>query len=239
LDALGAKDATREILRLAQSSQTSQVVTLGTEMVVRAQRDATFREIINTSQLSVCDTVGLLAVARLRGMPIKERVTGVDLIENLCAAPNGSIPIYFLGGAEGIAEKAAATLRSQYSGVQIAGTQNGFFQESDAPRVCGDITASGAKILCVGLGSPRQELWLHRHLAATGCSVGIGVGGAFDVISGTLKRAPAMWQRFGFEWLYRLVTEPWRWRRQLALPYFVLLVMADTLVSLTRQKRNA
>lgn len=208
-------------------------------MVVRAQRDAAFRNIVNTSQLSVCDTVGLLAVAKLRGLHVQERVTGIDLIENVCAASNGEIPMFFLGGGDGIAEKARVTLRQRYPGGRIVGTHSGFFKESDTTQVCAGIAATNAEILFVGLGSPRQELWLREHLAATGCSVGIGVGGSFDVISGNLKRAPAMWQRLGVEWLYRLLAEPRRWRRQLALPYFVFLVAADAFASLTRHKRSA
>ncbi|MDQ6932012.1 MAG: WecB/TagA/CpsF family glycosyltransferase [Candidatus Eremiobacteraeota bacterium] len=208
-------------------------------MVVRAQRDAAFRHIINTSQLSLCDTVGLLAVAKLRGLPVRERVTGIDLIENVCDASNGDIAMFFLGGADGIAEKARLTLQQRFPRARIVGTHSGFFEPSETPQICAGIEATNARILFVGLGFPRQEIWLREHLAATGCWVGVGVGGSFDVISGNLKRAPAMWRRFGLEWLYRLLAEPRRWRRQLALPYFVFLVILDTFASLARQKRSA
>jgi len=233
------REATLEILRLARSPQNSQVVTLGTEMVVRAQRDGWFRDIINASQLSLCDTVGVLVAARLHGLRVTQRVTGVDLIENVCARSTGEISVFLLGGADGIAQKASVTLQQRYPGARIAGTRNGFFRDSETPQICAGIAASKATILFAGLGFPRQELWLHQHLRQTGCSVGIGVGGSFDVISGNLKRAPVIWRRLGLEWLYRLVTEPWRWRRQLALPHFVLLMVAHALASLTRQKRNA
>jgi N-acetylglucosaminyldiphosphoundecaprenol N-acetyl-beta-D-mannosaminyltransferase len=97
------------------------------------------------------------------------------------------------------------------------------------PGIVDEIRASGARLLLVGLGSPRQEFWLAENLAATGVGVGIGVGGSFDVIGGRVQRAPELWRRLGLEWLYRLVKEPQRWRRQLALPQFVWLVLLDTL----------
>lgn len=230
LDDIDADAATARILEFAQGEKCAQVVTLGTEMVVLAQRDATFRSIVNAAALSLCDTIGLLLVARMRGSNLRARVTGVELIEHLCAATGArSLGIYLLGGTPGIAAKAAETLQQRYPGVRITGTQHGYFKEDESQAIAVAIRASGAKLLFVGLGSPRQELWIKNHAAATGCGAAIGVGGSFDVISGTVQRAPAVWRRFGVEWLYRLVREPHRWRRQLALPYFVWLVALDTL----------
>ncbi len=121
------------------------------------------------------------------------------------------------------------SLRTRYPALQIAGVQHGYFDDAQSGEIAQQIAASGAAILFAGLGFPRQEFWLARNLAATGCGVGIGVGGSFDVISGKVKRAPGIWQRLGLEWLYRLVSEPHRWRRQLALPQFVWLVLTDSL----------
>ncbi len=111
----------------------------------------------------------------------------------------------------------------------MAGTRNGFFTSEDEPKIVQTIRESGAGLLFVGLGSPRQEMWLARNLQATGCGAAIGVGGSFDVLSGRVPRAPQMWRRLGLEWLYRLIREPHRFRRQLALPYFVWLVMLERL----------
>jgi len=230
LDLLDADQATERILSLAAQNAGAQIVTLGTEMVVYAQHDDAFRAIVNKCALSLCDTIGLLAVARRRGATLKDRVTGVELIEHLCkrAAADG-VSVYFLGSAEGVAADAAAILEARFPGLPIAGTRNGFFKPADVPGIVDDIRASGARLLFVGLGSPRQEVWLSEHLAATGCGVGIGVGGSFDVIGGRVQRAPEVWRRLGLEWLYRLVKEPHRWRRQLALPQFVWLILLDTL----------
>ncbi len=199
-------------------------------MVVYAQRDSAFRDVVNHCALSLCDTVGLLAAARRRGAQLRERVTGVELVEHLCArAANDGVSVYFFGGAEGVAADAAAISEARFAGLRVAGSRNGFFTSDDEPAIIDAIRASGAGLLFVGLGSPRQEMWLARNLQATGCGAAVGVGGSFDVLSGRVSRAPQMWRRLGLEWLYRLIREPHRFRRQLALPYFVWLVTLERL----------
>ncbi|MBV8491495.1 MAG: WecB/TagA/CpsF family glycosyltransferase, partial [Candidatus Eremiobacteraeota bacterium] len=194
-----------------------------------AQRDRRFRDIVNGSALSLCDTVGVLTVARRRGAPLRERVTGVELIERVCArAAREGISVYFLGGEDGVAADAAAVLEVRFPGLHVAGTQHGYFENERSVEIAERIRASGAHVLFVGLGSPRQEYWLAEHLDATGCGVGIGVGGSFDVIGGRIARAPRAYRQLGLEWFYRLVKEPHRWRRQLALPYFVWLVALES-----------
>lgn len=230
LDAIDAAEATTRILALARRSDAAQVVTLGTEMVVYAQRDARFRATVNSCALSLCDTVGLLAVARWRGAALRDRVTGVELVDRLCAgAAAAGLAVYFLGGASGVAADAAAILKARFPGLVVAGARDGFFADAEGGDVAAAIAASGARLLFAGMGSPRQEYWLAQHLQQTGCGVGIGVGGSFDVIAGRVRRAPGFVRRAGLEWLYRLLKEPYRWRRQLALPRFVWLVALDGL----------
>lgn len=230
LDPLDSDAAVEQILSFARDGGGAHVVTLGTEMVVYAQRDARFRAIVNDAALSLCDTVGLLAVARRRGANLRERVAGVELIERLAsrAAVQG-LPVYLLGGGDGVAADAAAALQRRHPGLRVAGARNGYFRDEESADVAAAIAASGARILLAGMGFPRQEYWLSAHLGETGCGVGIGVGGSFDVIAGRIERAPAPVRRLGLEWLYRLVREPRRWRRQLALPRFVWLVALDEL----------
>jgi N-acetylglucosaminyldiphosphoundecaprenol N-acetyl-beta-D-mannosaminyltransferase len=228
LDVLDANEAAARIMTFARDGAGAQVVTLGTEMVVHAQKDERFRDVVNASALSLCDTVGVLSVARRRGANLHERVTGVELVERLCAqAAREDLPVYFLGGAEGAAADAAAIMEARFPGLIVAGTRNGFFADGEIAGVVDEIRASGAKLLFVGLGSPRQELWLAEHLRETGAGAAVGVGGSFDVLGGRVVRAPRFMRRLGLEWLYRLVKEPHRWRRQLALPYFVWLVALD------------
>jgi N-acetylglucosaminyldiphosphoundecaprenol N-acetyl-beta-D-mannosaminyltransferase len=112
----------------------------------------------------------------------------------------------------------------------VAGTRDGYFAPANDDRVAGEIARSGARVLFLGLGSPRQEIWIADQLARTGCAVGIGVGGSFDVFAGNVERAPEIWQRLNVEWLYRLLREPARWRRQLALPKFVFYVALERLL---------
>ena len=228
LDVLDADEAAARILDFARERAGAQVVTLGTEMVVYAQKDERFRGVLNASALSLCDTAGVLTVARRRGATLRERVTGVELTERLCAAAaKEGLPVYFLGGAEGVAADAAAILEVRFPGLQIAGTRNGYFADEESPEVVAAIRESGASLLFVGMGSPRQEFWLSEYLPATGCGAGIGVGGSLDVLGGRVERAPFFFRRFGLEWLYRLLQEPQRWRRQLALPQFVLMIALD------------
>ncbi len=230
LDDIGLEGATSRITGLARGDTASQVVTLGTEMVVHAQRDARFREIVNASALSLCDTVGVLWAARRHGAKLRARVTGVDVIEQVCAAmAREGGGVYFLGGTEGVANDAAQALKQRHPGLVISGARNGYFADAESEAIARAIRSSGAKVLFCGLGFPRQEYWLAAHLGETGCGVGIGVGGSLDVIGGRVRRAPVSWRRLHLEWLYRLMREPRRWRRQLALPAFVGLVVLDAL----------
>jgi N-acetylglucosaminyldiphosphoundecaprenol N-acetyl-beta-D-mannosaminyltransferase len=230
VDEVDIEEATRKILDFGNGNDAAQVVTLGTEMVVHAQRDERFRAIVNSSALSLCDTVGLLWAARKRGATLHGCVTGIELLERLCeGASRERIPIYLLGGAEGVAAEAAAQLRERHPGLIVAGTHNGYFHDAESTQIAGEIRSSGARVLFCGMGFPGQEYWLAAYLKETGCGAGVGVGGSFDVFSGRAHRAPAGWRRFGLEWLHRLIREPHRWRRQLALPAFVGLILWDAL----------
>ncbi len=228
LDPIDADAATAAIFGFVREKAGAQIVTLGTEMVVYAQNDRRFRDVVNACALSLCDTVGLLTVARKRGATLTQRVTGVELIEHLCArAAAEGASVYLFGAAEGVAAEAAAALQARYPGLRVAGTRSGFFRPDESAAIADAIRASGADLLFVGLGSPRQEFWLAEHLKTAGAGAGIGVGGSFDVIAGRVERAPEAWRKLNLEWLYRLVKEPKRWRRQLALPRFVWLIASE------------
>ena len=238
VDALGAEAARARIVELARGFKPSLVVTLGTEMVMAAQRDERFHAVIDSAALSLCDTVGLLLASRARGGPLRERVTGVELVESLTArSAEDGLRLYFLGGAPGVAEAAARALHGRYPKASIVGARDGYFKEDENEAVAHAVAASGANVLCAGLGSPKQEFWLAAYLPRTGCGVGIGVGGSFDVISGKMQRAPVALRRLGLEWLYRLVREPHRWRRQLALPHFAALALTEALSAATKGRK--
>jgi N-acetylglucosaminyldiphosphoundecaprenol N-acetyl-beta-D-mannosaminyltransferase len=135
--------------------------------------------------------------------------------------------LYLLGAGPGVAEKTAEILRARYPGAQIVGAYAGSPADADAPEIIGRIRAARPDVLFVAYGAPKQDLWIACYRDALGVPVMMGVGGAFDHIAGIRKRAPWWVQRLNLEWLYRLITQPWRWRRQLALPRFVWAVYCD------------
>ena len=205
-----------------------QICTVNPEFIMTAQNDLEFRRILMRSALNLPDGSGVVWASRRKRQPIRERVAGSDLIYRLAerAAQTGW-KIFLLGAAEGVAEQAALKLRSLYSGVNIVGTWAGSPRPNDDADAVRRIQASGAEIVLVAYGAPKQDKWLDRNLVQTGAKVGIGIGGSLDFVVGTQRRAPRWIQRLNLEWLYRLVREPWRWRRQLALPKFVWRVVTE------------
>jgi N-acetylglucosaminyldiphosphoundecaprenol N-acetyl-beta-D-mannosaminyltransferase len=207
--------------RFVQEGRPRQVVTTNPEFVMAAQRNGEFRETINTADLAVPDGVGLVWAGRLLGTPFRGRVPGVELtwrLAALCAARG--YRLYLLGAAPGVAEEAAHRLQGECPGLTIAGTHAGSPAPAEDDDLVTRIRSAAPHILLVAYGAPQQDLWLRRNLPHLGAVVGLGVGGTFDYISGRAARAPAWMRRMGLEWLYRLVTQPWRWRRMLALPAF-------------------
>jgi N-acetylglucosaminyldiphosphoundecaprenol N-acetyl-beta-D-mannosaminyltransferase len=237
VDPVGMEEAQQRIAELLAQHRFAQVVTFGSEMAMLARRDAAYREAVNAADLVVPDTVGVVIAARLLGQPVRERVAGIELVENICAAcaSNGT-SIFLLGGAEGVAQQSSDALVRRHPGLKIAGTHNGYFSEADDGSVIQRIAASGAQLLFVALGFPKQELWVRAHASELGPVVCIGIGGSLDVISGRLHRAPAVMRKLGLEWLYRLVKEPQRLRRQLALPHFAFLITGQALRERLRSK---
>jgi N-acetylglucosaminyldiphosphoundecaprenol N-acetyl-beta-D-mannosaminyltransferase len=229
VDAIGRDAAVACIAALANGTEPGLVVTLGVEMVMAAQRDPAFRATIDRAALVTCDSIGLLLASRMRGGPLQERVTGVELVDALAARSEsvGDVRLYLLGGAGDTAARAGDALRQRYPGTTISGARDGYFGPDDNDAIAAAIRASGANVLLAGLGFPKQEFWIERHLAATGCGVGIGIGGSLDVYAGNVVRAPGVFRRTGLEWAYRLGKEPHRWRRQLALPRFALAALGE------------
>jgi N-acetylglucosaminyldiphosphoundecaprenol N-acetyl-beta-D-mannosaminyltransferase len=229
VDAVDRTGAVDRIAALATSDTFSLVVTLGVEMVMHARKDPSFGKLLDGAALSLCDTVGLLLASRLRGGPLRERVTGVDLVDALAerSAQRGDLRLFLLGAAGDTAARAGRELERRFPGARIVGARNGYFAAGEDAEVAAAIRSSGANVLLVGLGSPKQERWIIGYLAQSGCRVGIGVGGTFDVLAGNVERAPRIVQKAGLEWAYRLAREPRRWRRQLALPHFVIAVLGE------------
>lgn len=212
------------------------VVTVNPEFVMAARRDPVFATALRESALATADGIGITLAARVLRVPVGPRVTGVDLTEGLARLRTPRCRLFLLGAAPGVADEAAARLRERFPGVVISGTWSGSPRDADLAEIEARLHGSDATVLLVAFGHPAQDLWIARHrerLTAHGILVAIGVGGTFDYLSGRVPRAPGWLRRAGLEWLYRLVRQPWRWRRQLALPLFVLLVLRERLRTLT------
>ena len=224
VDLVDAARALERVKGLIATGKGAQVVTFGAEMAMLAQHDPRYRAVVNAADLVIPDTVGIVWASRVLGQPLRERVPGIEFAERLCdAVPE---PIYLLGGAGGVAIEAATALRARHPQARIVGTHHGFFTDAESSAVADAIEASGARIVFVALGVPRQEYWVSGQRSRLSC-VCIGVGGAFDVWAGRVSRAPETMRRAGLEWLYRLAREPSRLGRQMALPAFALRVIAQ------------
>jgi N-acetylglucosaminyldiphosphoundecaprenol N-acetyl-beta-D-mannosaminyltransferase len=223
-------EALRRATALLEEHRFAHIVTLGSEMAMLARRDRAYQAVINQADLVVPDTIGIVYAARMLGCSVRARVPGVELAEHLCdSCAEQNVSIFLLGGEPGVADRAAQALSRRHQGLRIAGTQHGFFDTSEDGAVASRIRESGAGLAFVALGFPKQEFWIRSHCADIGNVVCMGVGGTFDVLSGKLSRAPQLIRRAGLEWLYRLVREPRRLGRQLALPGFAFLVTAQSL----------
>jgi N-acetylglucosaminyldiphosphoundecaprenol N-acetyl-beta-D-mannosaminyltransferase len=218
VDPVSMDEAVERIRIRLREGPPGYVVTLNAVMLGRAAKDAEFRRVVHGAVLVTADGMGTLLAARILGMRIPERVAGVDLADRLCAlcAAEG-FRLFLFGAAEGVADLAARHLRSRHPGLDVAGSQHGYGAIDDG-SVAEGIRRAGADLLLVGLGSPRQEMWMARWLPQTGARIAIGIGGTLDVFAGRVPLAPPWIRAAGIEWLYRLIREPRRWRTAGALP---------------------
>lgn len=204
------------------------VVTLNPEMVMAARYNPELDAALRRGDLIVPDGYGVVWALRRSGCKGQERIAGVDLVENLfTAGAPGGLRVYLLGGADGVAEAAAGRIAARWPGVRVVGTAHGFFPPPAEDEVIREINAARPQVLLVGMGLPRQELWLAGNWEKLQVPVGIGVGGALDLWAGKVKRAPSLWRKGRLEWLYRALQEPARFKRLLVLPGFIHLVWRE------------
>ncbi|HEX5563360.1 MAG TPA: WecB/TagA/CpsF family glycosyltransferase [Sporosarcina sp.] len=211
--------------RLEQGEK-SFLVAINPEKLMKARNDAGLKKILNTATFQIPDGIGVVLASRLRKGGVTGRITGIDMMENLCreaAERNKSVFLY--GAKPGVAEKAASELQKKFPSLQVAGTLDGYVKDEN--EIIKTINEANADILFVALGSPTQENFIIRNMSKLTVSVFQGVGGSFDVFSGNIKRAPAGFRKLGLEWLYRLLLEPSRLKRQLELPKFLLAILTE------------
>lgn len=197
------------------SGETRLVTTVNVAILMMMRRDKLLRSFIEQSDLTVVDGQPIVWLSRLMGAPLPERVTGIDLCDDLSSvASECQSRLYLLGGTTDVITATRSRLSRLYPDLNIVGVRDGYFDWSEAPQVAAAIQESQADILLVGMGVPRQERFLNDYCRATGVKIALPVGGSFDVLAGEKRRAPKPIQDTGLEWLFRLLQEPRRlfWR---------------------------
>jgi N-acetylglucosaminyldiphosphoundecaprenol N-acetyl-beta-D-mannosaminyltransferase len=221
-------EALAHIERYIETGGSHQVATVNVEFIMEARRNPAFREVLAQASLCVPDSVGVLWASRRQGQPLRQQVAGVDLVEKIAArGAEQGWRIYFLGAAPGVAERAAKVLAERYPGLKIAGCHAGSPRPEEESEIVGWLHIARPDVLLVAYGAPQQDLWIARNQARIGVPVAVGVGGSFDYIAGLIQRAPGWMRRLGLEWLYRLIKQPWRLKRQLVIPWFMWLVWRE------------
>ena len=228
-DNLTMKEAVAEGMRLVCADGCHYVVTPNPEIVEVCRENPEAMEVVNGADLVLADGIGVVKGAAMLGTPLKGRVPGIEfaaaLMEEMAAVGKS---LFLLGAKPGVADQAAERLQVKYPGLVIAGTHDGYFKD-DAP-VVEAVRRSGADVVFVCLGAPKQEFWMKKNGAATGAHLLCGLGGSLDVFAGVVERAPKFWSDHGLEWFYRLCKEPRRIGRMMKLPLF--------LVHVTQEKRK-
>ena len=228
VNSLTMAQAVEAVQQFIAEKKVALVATANAEMLMRSTQDEELKDILNQADLVVPDGAGTVWAAGHLGEPMPERVAGFDLAQELMReAPARGDRIYFFGSAPGVADKAKAKAEELYPGIQVVGTRNGFFTEADEPGIIAEIKAARPDILLAALGVPKQEKWLKKHMQELQVPVSIGVGGTLEVMAGVMERAPLWMQKAKLEWLFRGLKQPSRAGRLLALPKFVLKVVAS------------
>ena len=231
IDTLTREQASARLCRmLSENALKAQAIfTPNAEMIYRGVRHPEFAAVLNSSALNTADGVGTVWAARRLGTPLPERIAGIELGEEaLRLAAQKALPVFLLGGKSGVAYRAAAKLRQRYHGLNIVGTHHGYFdvEEAQNQEVINAIRAAAPKLLIVCLGSPRQEKWIiDNRDSLDGVNVVMALGGSLDVWAGDVRRAPALLQKAGMEWLWRILCSPTRLSRAKALPAFVIMTI--------------
>ena len=203
--------------KMLQEDRFHYVVTPNPEFILAAEKDESFRKVINAADLVIPDGIGVIYSAKILGTPLAERVPGIEFSAKMLEKLNEmGGRLFLLGAKPGVAEKAGENICAQYPNIVLCGTQDGYFKDEE--DVILKVAAACPDLLFVCLGAPKQEKWMARWGKHTGAKMAIGLGGCLDVYAGNVERAPEAWQKAGMEWAYRLKKEPKRITRMAKLP---------------------
>lgn len=229
VDALTMDESVALLRQNTLAGKRTFVVTANAEIVMMAHENKAYGDLLrHKADLVLPDGTGTVWAGNYLGYRVPERVAGYDLyLRLLKEAARHDLPVYFFGGTPGIAEAAAEEGRRRWPGLRVVGCRNGYFQAEEEEGIVEAINASGAKMLFAALGAPKQEQWLDRYADRLRPSLLMGIGGSFDVLAGKVQRAPKWMQDARLEWLYRLLKQPSRLGRMMALPKFVLAVRRE------------
>lgn len=219
-------EAVDYLTQRVEAAFTTNVVTANAEIIMLGQNNPDYYKILQQADCVFPDGAGTVWGGRRLGFNVPERVAGFDLfLELLKVAARKNFKVYFFGSAPGIADAAREKCLKMFPGLTIVGCRNGFFQEQDNEKIIKDINNSGAQILFLALGAPKQEFWLFNHGDELKPLLRMGLGGSFDVLAGKMQRAPKWMQEASLEWLYRLYKQPSRLGRMMVLPKFVIEIL--------------
>ena len=226
VDKVTYDEAVGRIMKMLNEPGNHTVFTPNAEIIYMAYKDDNFCGILNSADLLTADGIGVVYASKILGNSVPERVAGFDVscgvIEEIAQTGHR---LYLLGGKPGVCEMAAENLKEEYPLINIVGMHDGYFTPEENNTIIDDINMSGADLVFVCLGAPKQENWIFENRSKLNCHVMMGVGGTLDVLAGTAERAPEIWCDLGFEWLYRLIKEPKRIFRMMALPKFAFTVL--------------
>ncbi len=226
VDNLDMAGALQKVLSFLDGDEPKAVFTPNSEIIMLAYKDEEFLKELNDAALIIPDGIGVVYASRILKAPLPQRVAGYDLACNLIEKlKDGKKSFYFFGGKPGVAEAAKEKLLEKYPSLNICGLSDGYFDEEKEKTIIEDIKAKKPDVLFVCLGAPKQEKWINKHKDELGAKVLMGIGGSLDVFAGTAERAPEFFCNHGIEWLYRLIKQPSRFVRMLALPKFGLTVL--------------
>ena len=226
VDMVNIPRAVDKIMQFFDDDGLHKVYTPNSEIIMAAYKDDNFRDILNDAELLTADGIGVVYASKILGKPITERAAGYDILCEILERIKGtSRSVFLFGGKPGVAELAEEKLKERFPGIVIAGTRNGYFKPEEEEDIVSQINSSGAELLLVCLGAPKQELWINKYKDKLNVKVAMGVGGSLDVFAGTALRAPDFYCKHGLEWFYRLMKQPSRAGRMLALPKFGFTVL--------------